>query len=79
VTYWLFENYFFLFCSAIDVQLLMALFFILLVANEFLQLLPVFGRTFDWNDILFSAIGLGFSYFVFGNLYKKQLVAMQHV
>jgi hypothetical protein len=37
----------------------------LLIINEYLQLIPVFGRTFDPYDILFSAIGLSVSYLVF--------------
>lgn len=40
--------------------------FLLLVVNEYLQQLPVFGRTFDYFDILFSLIGLLLSFFVFG-------------
>ena len=35
----------------------------LLVINECLQLIPVFGRTFDYNDIAASAIGLVAAYF----------------
>ncbi|RTL58244.1 MAG: hypothetical protein EKK37_07855 [Sphingobacteriales bacterium] len=38
--------------------------FLLLVINEYLQLIPVFGRTFDYYDILASAVGLYFSYWV---------------
>lgn len=40
--------------------------FLLLVLNEYLQRIPVFGRTFDYYDISASAIGLFVSYFVFG-------------
>lgn len=40
--------------------------FLLLVINEYFQQLPVFGRTFDYFDILFSLIGLLLSFFVFG-------------
>jgi hypothetical protein len=72
--YWLFEKYFFLFRSMTDLKLQMALFFLLLVFNELLQKIPYFGRTFDWNDILFSAFGLFLSYRVFGKLYKKTLI-----
>ncbi len=35
----------------------------LLLINETLQMVPVFGRTFDYNDIAASAIGLTGSYF----------------
>ena len=39
--------------------------FLLLVINEYLQKIPLFGRTFDYNDILFSAIGFALSYILF--------------
>jgi hypothetical protein len=37
----------------------------MLVVNEYLQLIPFFGRTFDYYDIVFSLVGLAASYFVF--------------
>lgn len=40
----------------------------LVVINEFLQLYPLFGRTFDVNDLLFSFIGTIASYMVFARL-----------
>jgi len=45
----------------------------MLIINEYLQLIPFFGRTFDYFDIFFSAIGLTTAYFVFGEIqrYKK--------
>lgn len=46
--------------------------FILLTINELLQLIPVFGRTFDFNDIAASAIGLSASFaFCTNFLFKK--------
>jgi hypothetical protein len=45
--------------------------FAMLVTNEYLQQVPFFGRTFDYFDILFSAIGLMASYFVFGKIYSR--------
>jgi hypothetical protein len=45
--------------------------FLLLVVNEYLQLIPVFGRTFDYFDITFSAMGLIASYFLFGKLWVR--------
>ena len=47
--------------------------FILLVMNEYLQRIHIFGRTFDYYDILFSAIGLAASYFVFSKKYSPYL------
>jgi hypothetical protein len=40
--------------------------FALLVINEYLQLIPVFGRTFDYFDIIASAAGLYISYLLTG-------------
>jgi hypothetical protein len=53
--------------------------FLLLIINELLQLIPVFGRTFDYNDIAASAVGLTAAYFLCSkylfrvpvNLYKS--------
>ena len=46
--------------------------FVLLVINELLQLIPVFGRTFDYGDIGASAVGLITSYFFCGKyLFRK--------
>jgi hypothetical protein len=46
----------------------------LLIINEYLQLIPFFGRTFDFFDIVFSAVGLTTAYFVFGKIEQRYLV-----
>ena len=43
----------------------------ILVINEYMQMFPLFGRTFDYFDLVFSAIGLTASYFIFSKLYTK--------
>ncbi|HVZ55214.1 MAG TPA: hypothetical protein VG870_01030 [Chitinophagaceae bacterium] len=48
--------------------------FVLLVINEYLQLIPLFGRTFDYLDILFSAVGLAAAYLVYGRLLARQAI-----
>jgi hypothetical protein len=45
--------------------------FSLAIINEYLQLIPIFGRTFDYFDILFSAVGLIFSYYLFTAIQRK--------
>lgn len=45
--------------------------FSLAVVNEYFQLIPVFGRTFDYFDILFSAVGLIPAYYLFIALQRK--------
>src|SRR5262245_42266942 len=51
-----------------DLRVVCLLGFVLLVINEYLQRVPVFGRTFDYYDIISSFIGLLFSYVVFGKI-----------
>jgi len=45
----------------------------MLVINEYLQLIPFFGRTFDYWDILSSVAGLTIAYFVYGKLNTRML------
>lgn len=54
-----------------DLRQVCLLGFGLLVINEYLQLIPFFGRTFDYFDLVFSAVGLTTSYFIFGKIYTK--------
>ena len=42
---------------------------LLVVINEYLQLIPIFGRTFDYLDIISSVIGV-----FLGHLYFKRLM-----
>jgi hypothetical protein len=78
--YWFFSGKNFLLArifqieSAYDVRLVCALGFGMLVVNEYLQLISVFGRTFDYNDILFSAVGLTVSNFVFSKILQRYQV-----
>ena len=75
--YWFFSGKDFLLArifrieSSFDLRLVCALGFGMLIVNEYLQLIPFFGRTFDYNDILFSAVGLVVSCFVFGKIYQR--------
>jgi hypothetical protein len=61
--------------SAYDLRLVCLLGFGMLIVNEYLQLIPFFGRTFDPNDIIFSSVGLMASYFVFGRLRQRILAS----
>jgi hypothetical protein len=44
---------------------------ILVVVNEYLQLIPFFGRTFDYLDILSSFIGVFVGYVAYAKLMVK--------
>lgn len=67
---WLFERYFGMQTMR---QLQIACWFGLvgIVINEFFQLMPVFGRTFDYLDILSSFTGVFFGYVVYARLMLK--------
>jgi len=56
-----------------DLRAVCMLGFGMLVVNEYLQLIPVFGRTFDYFDLISSVIGLTVSYFVYGKIYTRIL------
>ena len=57
------------------------LFFTLLTCNEYLQKFPVFRRTFDYWDILFSVVGIAIGYFVFNKLHamEQRMVIKQSI
>ena len=77
--YWFFSGRNFLIArifrlqSAYDLRLVCLMGFGMLIVNEYLQLVPFFGRTFDYNDIIFSLIGLTISHFVFEKLQQRKL------
>lgn len=48
-----------------SVLLICILGLIVITLNELAQLFPVFGRTFDYFDLIFSLIGVGIGYLVF--------------
>lgn len=76
--YWFFSGRNFLLArvfriqSAYDLRLVCIMGLGMLIVNEYLQLIPVFGRTFDFNDIAFSAVGLFTSYFAFSKIQQRQ-------
>jgi hypothetical protein len=69
--YWFFSGKNFLIArvfkiqSVYDLRLVCILGLSMLIVNEYLQLIPFFGRTFDVYDIFSSAIGLFFAYLAF--------------
>ena len=77
VAFWFFSGREFLIArifriqSLADLRIICLIGFAMLVVNEYFQLMPIFGRTFDYFDIIFSIIGVSASYFVFGKIYKQ--------
>ena len=57
-----------------DMRMLCLFGFFLVTINEYLQLIPFFGRTFDYFDITFSVVGLVLSYFSFNSLQRRSAV-----
>lgn len=56
-----------------DLRLVCCMGFGMLVVNEYLQRIPFFGRTFDYNDIIWSSIGLIFSCLVFERVQSRSM------
>lgn len=50
---------------------------LLVVINEYLQLIPIFGRTFDYLDILSSVIGVFLGHLFFRKLMIRYAVSPQ--
>jgi hypothetical protein len=44
---------------------------LLVIINEYLQLIPAFGRTFDYLDIFSSVMGVFLGHVVFGKLLSR--------
>jgi hypothetical protein len=65
--YWLFRK-FFLMRNNYEVKLTCVFGLLLVIINEYLQLIPIFGRTFDYLDILASFVGVFTGYVVFAKL-----------
>ena len=70
-SYWIFHKRF-NFSQAGVCATLSVGFFVLLVINEYLQKIPLFGRTFDYYDILFSAMGVTAAYFIFRRMRARE-------
>lgn len=50
---------------------------LLVIINEYLQRIPVFGRTFDYLDIFSSVVGVFCGHLVFGKLMSSQITQME--
>ncbi len=69
---WFFQR-FFRFQTMQDLRIACWFGLMLVVINEYLQLIPFFGRTFDYLDILFSFVGVFFGYLLFGRVMVKYI------
>ena len=73
--YWLFRPYFLL-RDMYDVKMTCWFGLLLVIINEYLQLVPVFGRTFDTLDILASFTGVYLGYRAFAKLMATTLIKL---
>ena len=75
--YWLYTHPKFLnglllrFAFFADLRVVSLVGFLLIVINEYFQLMPVWGRTFDYLDIFSSALGQLSAYYAFLFLQRK--------
>ncbi len=65
--YWFFKKYF-LMRNNNELKLTCIIGLLLVIINEYLQLIPVFGRTFDYLDIFASIVGISIGYVVFAKM-----------
>lgn len=73
---WFFQRIFRL-ETEIDLNITCCFGLLLVVVNEYLQLIPVFGRTFDYLDILSSVIGVFIGHLCFRRLMFKYVPSIQ--
>lgn len=72
---WFFKRFFRLQTQA-DLTLTCSFGLLLVIINEYLQLIPIFGRTFDYLDIFSSVVGVACGHLVFGKLMSSQVTQM---
>ncbi|MEP6512404.1 MAG: hypothetical protein ABJA79_00950 [Parafilimonas sp.] len=70
---WLFQKYFRLHTIA-DLKITCWFGLLLVIINEYLQLIPFFGRTFDPLDILASFAGVYMGYYFFSRLMERRML-----
>ncbi len=70
---WLLKKYFPM-KNNFDVKVICFIGLALVIIDEYLQLIPFFGRTFDYFDIIASFIGTFIGYKVFTHLLSKSFV-----
>jgi hypothetical protein len=68
---WFFQRYFKLQTNA-DLSFTCCFGLLLVIINEYIQLIPIFGRTFDYLDIFSSVVGVFLGHLVFR---RKMLTA----
>jgi len=69
---WFFQRFFKL-RTAADLTFTCCFGLLLVIINEYLQLIPVFGRTFDYLDIFSSVVGVFCGHLVFARLMVSQI------
>ncbi len=73
---WFFRRFFKLQTQA-DLTFTCSFGLLLVIINEYLQRIPVFGRTFDYLDIFSSVVGVFCGHLVFGKLMSSKVAQME--
>jgi hypothetical protein len=73
---WFFQKHFRL-QTAADLVFTCSFGLLLVIINEYLQRIPIFGRTFDYLDIFSSVAGVFIGHLVFARLMAKQYAQSQ--
>lgn len=68
----LFFQRFFRFENAKDLAFACSFGLLMVIVNEYLQRIPVFGRTFDYLDILSSVVGVFIGHLVFARCMSRR-------
>ncbi len=75
---WLFQKFFRLQTTK-DLSITCFFGLLLVIINEYLQLIPFFGRTFDYLDILASVVGVCMGYLIFARLMTAGIVKISAI
>lgn len=75
---WFFQRYFRLLTTR-DLGFTCSFGLLLVIINEYLQLIPVFGRTFDYLDIFSSVVGVFCGHLVFARLMASQMARAEQL
>lgn len=75
---WFFQRYF-RWQTTRDLGFTCSFGLLLVIINEYLQLIPVFGRTFDYLDIFSSVVGVFCGHLVFARLMGSQMVRVEQL
>jgi hypothetical protein len=66
-------QYSFWFNFNVPIKIALLVWWLVAILNEVLQLIPLFGRTFDWLDMLASMFAIPFSYWAYTKIESRPI------